>query len=154
MDAERALKQEKVIHLDLQNFSIVESGTSVQDAVDQMRHERHNCALIQKKGELIGIFTERDVLRKVVSDSSTWKKEIDELMTPNPATIAPDDSAEDALEKMVEGHFRNVPVVDTDGQVHGNVTHYAFIKFLAEHFPQQIYNQPPDEGIHEDRYGG
>ena len=154
MDAGKALKQEKVLHLDLQNFSIVESGTSVQDVVDQMRHERHNCALIHKKDKLIGIFTERDVLRKVVSDPGTWKKKIDDLMTPNPAVIAPDDSAASALVKMEEGHFRNVPVVDADGVVRGNVTHYAFIKFLAEHFPQEIYNQPPDEGIHEDRYGG
>ena len=154
MDAERALKQEKVVHLDLQNFSLIESGTSVQDAVDQMRHERHNCALIQKKGALIGIFTERDVLRKVVSDSSTWKKKIDELMTPNPSSISPEDSAESALGKMEAGSFRNVPVVDDDGKIHGTVTHYAFIKFLAEHFPQEIYNQPPDERIHKNRYGG
>ena len=83
-----------------------------------MRHERHNCALIQKKGALDGIFTERDVLRKVVSNPDTWKQKIDEVMTPNPATIAPDDSAEAALEKMEAGSFRNVPVVDADGAVH------------------------------------
>jgi CBS domain-containing protein len=151
---EQALVQEQVLHLDLQNFTVVESGTTVQEVIDQMRHERHNCALVQKKGALIGIFTERDVLARVVTDPGTWKKKIDEMMTPRPSTIAPSDSAKSALKKMEEGHFRNVPVVDEDGKVHGNVTHYAFIKFLAEHFPQEIYNQSPDEGIHEDRYGG
>ena len=142
------------MHLDLNNFSIVESGTSVQEVIDQMRHERHNSALIRKEGALIGIFTERDVLGKVVTEPGTWKQEIDEVMTPAPSTISPEDSAESALEKMETGHFRNVPVVDVDGTIHGNVTHHAFIKFLAEHFPQEIYNQSPDEGIHENRYGG
>ena len=138
MDAGKALKQEQVGHLDLQSFTIVESGTSVQDVVDQMRHERHNCALVQKKGALIGIFTERDVLRKVVTDPGTWQKKIDELMTPGPASVSPSDSAASALKKMEEGRFRNVPVVDEDGAIHGNVTHYAFIKFLAEHFPRPV----------------
>ena len=50
VDIEKAFVQEQVTHLDLQHFAIVESGTSVQDVIDQMRHERHNCALVQKNG--------------------------------------------------------------------------------------------------------
>ncbi|HLA42231.1 MAG TPA: CBS domain-containing protein [Aggregatilineales bacterium] len=154
MSIEKELKQEKIKHLDLREYTAVESGTTVQAVVDRMRRDRHNCALILKDNRLIGIFTERDVLNKVAMESDTWKKPIDEFMTPAPGTIDPDDTAENALQRMADGHFRNVPVVDSEGNIQGNVTHYAFIKFLADHFPQEIYNLPPDEGIHKNRYGG
>ena len=155
MNAETSLKHEKIKHLDLREFSAVESGTRVRDVVEQLRHERRNCALIMKDGELVGIFTDRDVLRKIVTNPAAWEQPIDTFMTARPTTAKPDEAADEALNMMNTGHFRNVPVVDEAGQVLGNVTHYAFIKFLADHFPQEIYNLPPDEGgSHEDRYGG
>ena len=103
---------------------------------------------------LIGIFTDRDVLRKVVNNPESWGKSIDDVMTPNPTVVELDCPADEALTMMDAGNFRNVPVVDPDGKVRGNVSYYAFIKFLADHFPQEVYNLPPDERVHEDRYGG
>lgn len=149
-----ALKKEKIIHLDLHEFCQVESGMTVRDVIDKMRHERFNCALVMKKGDLIGIFTDRDVLRKVAAEPSTWDQPIDEFMTPNPDTINPQDAANHALNIMGKSHFRNIPVVDEEGKIHGNVTYYAFIKYLADRYPQEVYNLPPDDTISEDRYGG
>jgi CBS domain-containing protein len=155
LNAETSLKLEKIRHLDLREFSAVESGTPVRDVVEQLRHERHNCALVMKAGDLIGIFTDRDVLRKIVTNPAVWDQPIDEYMTAQPTTAQPDEAADEALRMMNSGHFRNVPVLDDSGHVLGNVTHYAFIKFLADQFPREIYNLPPDEGgSHEDRYGG
>jgi len=151
---EKELKQEQVKHLDLHEFLLVNSGTPVQDVVDQMRHERRNCALVMQNNQLAGIFTERDVLEKVAPHPQSWQKSVDDLMTPAPKTLTPDSTAADALALMESGRFRNTPVVDADGAILGNVTYYAFIKFLADHFPQEIYNLPPDESIPEDRYGG
>jgi CBS domain-containing protein len=45
---------------------------------------------------------------------------------------------------MDEKHFRNVPVVNDNGQVIGNLTHHAIIKYLADRFPESVYNLPPD----------
>ena len=154
MNVEADLKQEKIRHLDLHEFAAVDSGTPVRQVIDRLRQERRNCALVMKNGALIGIFTDRDVLRKVVSSPAMWDEPIDKVMTPNPTVVEPDCPADEALGVMDEGHFRNVPVIDSDGKVHGNVSYYAFIKFLADHFPQEIYNLPPDERLHEDRYGG
>lgn len=151
---EADLKREKIKHLDLSEFSVVETGTPVRAAVDQLRQERRNCALVMKGGMLVGILTDRDVLHKVVTNPDSWNQPVDHYMTPQPATIEPDYSANDALQLMNQRRFRNVPVVDAEGKIHGNVTHYAFIKFLADHFPQEIYNLPPEDSIHEDRYGG
>jgi CBS domain-containing protein len=154
LNVEADLKHEKIRHLDLHEFAIVDSGATVRLVIDRLRQERRNCALVMDNGVLVGIFTDRDVLSKVVSDPGMWDKPIDDVMTPKPTVVEPDCPADEALAVMDEGHFRNVPVVDADGKVHGNVSYYAFIKFLADHFPQEVYNLPPDERVHEDRYGG
>jgi CBS domain-containing protein len=148
------LNKEKIQHLDLQEFSTVEGGTLVREVIETLRRERRNCALILSGGKLVGIFTDRDVLRKVATKPETWDRPIDEFMTQAPTTLDPQDSARQALTTMDEGGFRNVPIVDAQGIIHGNVSHYAFIKFLADHYPQEVYNLPPDDSVTEDRYGG
>jgi CBS domain-containing protein len=146
MSLENDLQQEQVIHLDINKFTEVESGTSVRDTVSQMRTTGCNCAIIKKDGQLTGIFTDRDLLRKVVDAPETWDNPIDALMTPSPITVKANDPAYAALDLMDEKHFRNVPVIDTNGKVIGNLTHYAVIKYLADRFPSLIYNLPPDTG--------
>lgn len=144
MTLESNLQQEKVIHLNLNNFTAVKSGTSVRETIDQMRQHSHHCAIITDSHSLIGIFTDRDILRKVVDAPETWDNPVDEVMTPTPSTVNLNDAADRALALMDEKHFRNVPVINDEGQVIGNLTHYAIIKYLADHFPESVYNLPPD----------
>lgn len=144
MTLESNLQQEKVKHLDLSNFTKVESGTSVRDTVEAMRKETHHCAIIMAGNALIGIFTDRDILRKVVDAPETWDQPIDQVMTPAPITVNSNDPADAALALMDAEHFRNVPVLNKKGQVIGNLTHYAIIKYLADHFPESVYNLPPN----------
>lgn len=69
-------------------------------------------------GRLIGIFSERDILRKVVAagrNSDAMK--VAEAMTPDPRTVSVEASLADALSLMNDGHFRHLPVVDDDGEV-------------------------------------
>jgi len=149
------LQHERVKHLDLTQYSLVESGTPVSETVDKMRAEHRNCALITKNGKLVGIFTDRDVLHKVVVSPDAWNKPVDEVMTANPFTVTEDDQAETALVEMNTRRFRNVPVVDKDGHVVGNLTHYALIKFYADQFPEALYNLPPNPNqVSDSRVGG
>lgn len=144
MSLEYDLQQEQVIHLNLTEFTEVESSTSVRVTIEKMRQENHNCAFITRNGQLAGIFTDRDVLRKVVDVPATWEQAIDTVMTPNPFTVNLKDPADAALNLMNEKHFRNVPVLDDKGTVIGNLTHYAIVKYLADRFPESVYNLPPD----------
>lgn len=144
MSIEQDLQSERVSHLDLSKYSTVESGTPVNEVLDKMRKQRRNCVLVTNEGRLIGIFTERDVLRKIVRFPSTWSRPIDEFMTPDPETVQQDDLIARALELMNAGHYRNVPVVDEQGKLVGNVTHYALIAFLSDRFPEEVYNLPPE----------
>ena len=154
MSLEYDLRQERVMHLDLTRFTLVESGTSVKATVEQMRDKNHNCALVVRGSELIGIFTDRDILRKVVAAPETWDNPVDTVMSASPVTVNAADAAETALALMNQKHFRNVPVLDRTGRVMGNLTHYAIIKYLADNFHESVYNLPPDpERLADDRAG-
>ena len=143
------LHEEQLTHLDLSEFTLVASGASVRDTIGKMRAERHNCAFVTRDGRLVGIFTDRDVLREVVDRPQIWDRPIDEIMTHQPRTIAADQTAGDALHLMNELRFRNVPVIDATGAIKGNLTYFALIRYLADLFPEQVYNLPPKP----DRYG-
>lgn len=144
MGLEYDLGQERVIHLNLTEFTEVESGTSIRVTIEKMRQENHNCAFITDQGKLTGIFTDRDILKKVVDVPESWDKPIETVMTPMPLTVNTSDPANTALNLMNEKHFRNVPVLDNSGAVIGNLTHYAIVKYLADRFPESVYNLPPE----------
>lgn len=148
MSLENSLKQEQVIHLDLNRFSAVEVGTTVAETVRKMRNADHHCAIVHnEEGDLVGIFTDRDILSKVVDAPEMWDKPIEQFMTSSPITVDSMDPAYKALALMDSKHFRNVPVVDQNGVIIGNLTHYAIIKYLSDRFPESVYNLPP----HPDR---
>lgn len=144
MSLSNDFRQEQVVHLDVGTFTQIETGTPVQEVVEQMRQENRNCALITNNGALVGIFTDRDLLRKVVDAPETWNQAIDSVMTPTPITVKSTAPAYSALDLMDEKHFRNLPVTDENGVVVGNLTHYAIIKYLADRFPEAVYNLPPE----------
>ena len=81
---------------------------------------------------------------KVVDRPETWDAPVDAVMTPGPDTVRPTDPVAAALQFMNRGHFRNVPVVDADGSLVGNLTHYSILRFFSDRFQQEIYNLPPD----------
>lgn len=154
MSLEQDLQHEKVRHLDLTQFTAVTFGASVRDTVDQMRNNGHHSAIVTKNGVLAGIFTDRDLLCRVVDAPETWDRSIEEVMTPSPLTVNFNDEAFAAMELMDEKHFRNVPVVDSAGKVVGNLTHYAIIKYLADRFPESVYNLPPESNQVTNKRGG
>ena len=154
MSLEKDLQEEQVIHLDLTQFTAVKAGTSIKDTIEKMREGGHHSAVVTQDGVLAGIFTDRDIMRKVVDAPETWERPIEEAMTASPTTANADDSAYAAMVMMDSGRFRNVPIVDADGKVIGNLTHYAIVKYLADRFPGSIYNLPPEpDQISSDRDG-
>jgi predicted transcriptional regulator len=143
MTLEQELQVEQVSHLDLSGFSQVVSGTTIRETVARMRAERHNVCLVTAENKLIGIFTDRDVLRKVAASPEILDDPIDSVMTQNPITIKPDASAATALRMMDDNHFRNVPAVDAEGTIVGSMTHLAIVNYLATRYPIEVQNQPP-----------
>ena len=122
--------------------------------MDALRADKHNVALITDDGRLIGIFTDRDVLRKVAGNADILDEAIDTVMTRDPITVSPETSAADALKLMDEHHFRNLPAVDANGVVIGDMTHQAVIHYLAARYPQEVLNRPPTQQFPRKAEGG
>jgi CBS domain-containing protein len=78
--------------------------------------------MIVEDGKLAGVFTERDVLFRVVAEDRDARTTcLADVMTRNPRTVHPDKPFPDALHLMYEGGFRHVPVVE-DGRPVGVIS--------------------------------
>jgi len=116
----------------------VRKGASVIDAVRAM-NEKGVGALVVVDGQVpVGIFTERDVLRRVVDvDRDPAITRVVEVMTPDPFTIAPSMSVDEAMKVMTERRFRHLPVV-VDGTLVGMVSIGDALRWVTLHQQDHI----------------
>jgi CBS domain-containing protein len=94
-------------------FSI-EPGTTVAEAATVMGERRIGSALVMEDDRLLGIFTERDIVRALGQHFDAAGHSVSEWMTQDPLTVPPDTSVEEALRTMFDHGFRHLPVVDGD----------------------------------------
>lgn len=85
---------------------------SVADVANSMVKGRFGSAVVMEGSWLVGIFTERDVLRAAASGSDLTSSPVSEWMTRDPVTAASDVDADDAAETMMAQGFRHLPVVE------------------------------------------
>ncbi len=134
--------------LNLQPPITVPRGMSISEAVSHMVENGVGCLLIEDGGRLAGIFTERDVLRKVVpARLDAERTAVEAVMTANPETLSPDDVIAYALNKMSLGGFRHVPLVDKDGRPVAVVSMRDVVDFMVDLFPTAVHNLPPEPGL-------
>ncbi len=98
-----------------QVIALVAPTVTVRDAAEIMA-ERHIGALLVGDGDkMVGIFTERDVLTRVVArDLDPDTTALEAVMTKTPETVRPDEMALGALERMRSQGYRHLPVVEDD----------------------------------------
>jgi CBS domain-containing protein len=90
----------------------VSPTATVAEAATVMGERHVGSALVMEGNNLLGIFTERDIVRALSQDFDAPGHPLSHWMTTNPLTIDPDSSVEDALSRMLAGGFRHLPVVD------------------------------------------
>ncbi len=101
--------------------------TSVREAARRMADRRIGAVLVNDGNRLVGIFTERDVMTRVVAAGlDPDRTQLRQVMTANPETAAPEQRALDALKLMHEGGFRHLPIVE-DGRAVGIVSLRDFL---------------------------
>ncbi|MCS6806288.1 MAG: CBS domain-containing protein [Acidobacteriota bacterium] len=143
MSVEAELKQSKIRSLNLAPPVSVSVGTSLGQVIDVMKTQRAACVLVCEQDRVRGIFTERDLLTKVINTASDLAAPIDDFMTAAPRTLSLDDPLSDAVMLMHEGGYRHIPLVDGYGRVKGLLDVRHIIEFLAEQFPTEVLNLPP-----------
>jgi CBS domain-containing protein len=90
---------------------------SVAEVAAGMVRGRIGSAVVMEGSVLLGIFTERDVLRAAASGKDLTSSRVAEWMTPDPVTAGPELDPDDAIETMMGQGFRHLPVVEDNAVV-------------------------------------
>lgn len=146
MDLARNLKIDSVSRLQPTAPWQVRPDQTVAQTVELMREQRVGCVLVASGNKLVGIFTERDLMGRVLAEGKPLTQPVSDFMTPNPVTVHPKDPISAAVRRMNEGGYRHLPVVDGTGRPVGVLSVKRIVHYLVEHFPTTVYNLPPDPG--------
>lgn len=118
---------------------------SVGKAIGIMQEKKIGALLIVENDRPVGIFTERDVLSKVVGKVSDLNSaRLKEHMTPNPICLRVDDKIAYALNQMTVGGFRHIPIIDLHNKLTGIISVRDIAEFLASLVPAEVYNIRPE----------
>jgi CBS domain-containing protein len=108
-----------------------------------MRDRRVGCVVVCRDHRLVGIFTERDLMRRVIAAGLPLTTPVSACMTPGPVTVGPKESIRSAVDRMEKGSYRHLPVLDEQQRPVGILSIKRIVHYLVEHFPATVYNQPP-----------
>ncbi|MEA3286092.1 MAG: CBS domain-containing protein [Candidatus Marinimicrobia bacterium] len=141
----------EAIHLDapittvkLRKPVTIAGETSVADCLELMREERIGCLLITENKQVVGIFTERDIIRRIVGKNLAHKDiNVSDYMTSDPDTLTEDAPLAFALNYMVLGGYRHVPIVDENNSPVACLSIKDVIKHIGNHYFSEIVNLPP-----------
>ena len=99
------------------------------DAVSLMndRYFRH-CVVVDTRRSVLGVISDRDILRALARNPNARSKSLDQIMTRNPITVKRNTPIVDAVSKMLSKRINCLPVVEDDGTVCGIVTSTDLLK--------------------------
>lgn len=116
--------------------------STAKDAMDLIDNNNVGAIPVIAGGKILGIFSERDLIRRVFAKGLAPEKTIiKDVMTPNPQTLTIDSEINEAMEMMSEGGYRHIPLVDPMGNFTGilsqrdfmNAARMELIRYKATH---------------------
>ncbi|MBI2095932.1 MAG: CBS domain-containing protein [Candidatus Omnitrophica bacterium] len=120
-----------------------------------MRREKAGYIVIADEHlKVVGMFTEREVLMKVLRPGVRLDEPVSKHMRTDVHTLSKGDTVGAALDAMNKFSIRHVPLVDEFGQMNGVLSVRTIANFLSELFPTEVFNIPPRPQIHETVEGG
>lgn len=122
----------------------ISPSASVAEAVALLNEMKAGCVLVMDAGKLVGIFTDRDIVRRVLpTGRALADATVAEYMTKDPEVLGPDDPIAFALNRMSAGDFRHVPLLDETGRPVAVVSVRDVVNFVVQHFAGPVQNLPP-----------
>jgi len=143
MSIYRALEEHPIGSIRLEPAVAVDAHTPVADVVATMRTTRVGHVLVMAGDELVGIFTERDLLMHAVTEQGVPAAPVAEFMSADPVVLDFKRPISHALEPMVKGRYRHLPIHDPRRGYIGVLTSHTLFQFVAELLPGKILNLPP-----------
>jgi CBS domain-containing protein len=127
---------------------LAETATVHEAVRTMLAHRQAGVLVTDGKGRLAGIFTERDVLTRVVGrDLEARRTLLGEVMTRNPEALTASDRVAYAIHCMSVAGYRTIPLVDAERRPIGVVTVSDVVRWLANLFPEAVLNLRPGDVI-------
>jgi CBS domain-containing protein len=120
---------------------MVESEKTVKETAMVMDRSGHGCLLVTSGGKIVGIITERDLVRRALAKGAGMiRKRVKNIMSSPLIVVDPDVSVEEAARVMAKHRVRRLPVVGSGGLA-GLITITDIAKYLAEQSenPQSLF---------------
>ena len=110
----------------------------VYEAIEVMAEKNYgSVVIVDSKDKVVGIVTERDIVKKLVNNNMSLKTtKLEDIMTPNPRVANENDDVLDWLRIMSNDRFRRLPVVDSNGKIKVIFTQGDFVSYT---WPDLIY---------------
>jgi CBS domain-containing protein len=125
----------------------VREETTIHDAIRLMLDREIGAVLVEREGHPVGIFTERDVLRRVATTGIDQRRPVTEVMTSDPRTLSLDDGIAFALNLMIVEGFRHIPILDNTGRAQTVLSLREVVAFMVSQLPARVLNLPPEPGL-------
>jgi CBS domain-containing protein len=120
---------------------VVSPDQSVMDAIEISLPQRVGAVVVMERGRLVGIFTERDVMLKVVHQRMDPDKTlVGDVMTRPVMTVKPDTSVGEVLQMMLERHIRHLPVSEDGIQVDGMLSIRNVLQHMVEELQTDLHH--------------
>lgn len=143
-ESSRKARQDSVSSMETDDYVCITPATPLRNAIETMKQDEGGCAIVcAEDGSVVGIFTERDLLTKVVGQDADLNGPVSNWMSPVVATLTPEATIGDAVSIMNEKGYRNIPLVK-GGKLVGSISVFDVISYLAESYPQTTMNLPPN----------
>ena len=142
-DAPQGVRSRSVTLLETKDFTCIRPETPLSEAIEKMKKDEGGCAIVcDGEGSIVGIFTERDLLNKVVGQQVDMNTAVGDLMSKSVETLTDAATIGDAVRVLNEKGYRNIPLVK-DNQLIGSISVFDIITYLAESYPKETMNLPP-----------
>jgi CBS domain-containing protein len=144
-DVGRAILETRIEELKIAPPVTLPVDAMVAKAIELMRKKKMGAVIVvekSRKRRVVGIFTERDLLSRVLDRRGYGRLALGKVMTKDPETLRPKDSLAYALNKMSVGRFRHVPLVDDAGRAAGMLSIRDVVDFVVEVIPEAVLNLP------------
>jgi CBS domain-containing protein len=141
-ETSRHARTDKVSAMQTEDYVCIEPSTQLPAAIEAMKKDEGGCAIVCEGDRVVGIFTERDLLTKVVGEEVDLQSAVRNWMSPVVSTLTREATIGDAVAMMNEKSFRNIPLVK-EGKLVGSVSVFDVISYLAESYPKETMNLPP-----------
>jgi CBS domain-containing protein len=140
-----ALLREPTRVLERRKPIVLSPQSSVTDAIRSMQGEHRGCVLVTRDGTpataIVGIFTERDVLFRIVDRGrNPVTLPLSEVMTSEVERLQVSDPIASVLHMMSVGGFRHIPIVDSEERPAFVVSVKDVVQFLVESFSREVAN--------------